>query len=48
LVDQPQLLRLGEHSRHIAEAVLDYDVLVPRVAALLRTALNPKISGQQA
>jgi glycosyltransferase involved in cell wall biosynthesis len=40
LVSEPHLLRLGDQGRQIATAEFDYGVLVPRVAALLRAALN--------
>ncbi len=44
LVNEPQLLLLGEQSRRIAESQFDYNLLVPRVAELLRRVLNRRTS----
>lgn len=40
VVNEPQLLRLGSRSRGIAESEFDYNILVPRLAGVLRSALN--------
>jgi glycosyltransferase involved in cell wall biosynthesis len=40
LVKMPELLQLGRENREVAESQFDYDVLIPRLAALLRSALN--------
>ncbi len=44
LVRQPEILALGKRSRGIAEAEFDYRVLVPRVATVLRSVLDPRAS----
>jgi glycosyltransferase involved in cell wall biosynthesis len=44
VANDPQLLRLGEKSRQIAESQFDYDLLVPKVAGLLRSVLNHRAS----
>jgi hypothetical protein len=44
LVSEPHLLRLAEQSRQIAESEFDYNVLVPRVAELLRSVLIRRAS----
>jgi glycosyltransferase involved in cell wall biosynthesis len=44
LVREPHLLRLAEQSRQIAELEFDYNVLVPRVAELLRSVLSRRAS----
>jgi glycosyltransferase involved in cell wall biosynthesis len=41
VVRDPQLLALGKHSRRVAETEFDYGVLVPRVARVLRSVLEP-------
>jgi glycosyltransferase involved in cell wall biosynthesis len=40
LVSEPRLLRLGEHSRRIAESQFNYNFLVPRVAEVLRSVVS--------
>ncbi len=40
VVRNPELLRLGEHCRRIAEAEFDYARLVPRVAEVVKSVLD--------
>jgi glycosyltransferase involved in cell wall biosynthesis len=44
IVREPQLLNLGEQSRKIAEAEFDYGVLIPKVAKVLWSVLEPTTS----
>jgi glycosyltransferase involved in cell wall biosynthesis len=41
LLREPNLLKLGQQGRRIAEAEFDYRVIVPRVASVLRSVLGP-------
>lgn len=43
LVRQPQLLRLREHSRRIAESEFNYSFLVPKVAEVLRSVVRRRL-----